>query len=99
MDPLTYGDYPLSMRSLVGERLPKFSQEQSAMLKGSTDFIGLNYYTANYVADSPHLMGPGPSCLTDARTNISSKITIVVNFNEFHYRALIKFFFFGLCID
>ncbi|KAL6341650.1 hypothetical protein AAG906_032771 [Vitis piasezkii] len=48
MDPLTYGDYPHSMRSLVGKRLPKFSKEQSEMLKGSYDFLGLNYYTANY---------------------------------------------------
>ncbi|XP_056169441.1 beta-glucosidase 12-like isoform X2 [Syzygium oleosum] len=73
MDPLTHGDYPRSMRSLVDERLPKFSQKQSAMLKGSTDFLGLNYYTANYAADSPHLMGPSPSYLTDTRTNISTE--------------------------
>ncbi|XP_030526659.2 beta-glucosidase 12-like [Rhodamnia argentea] len=71
MDPLTHGDYPHSMRSLVGERLPMFSQEQSAMLKGSIDFLGLNYYTANYAADAPHLMSP--SILTDARTNLSTE--------------------------
>ncbi|KAL3718690.1 hypothetical protein ACJRO7_003761 [Eucalyptus globulus] len=73
MDPLTHGDYPHSMRSLVGERLPKFSPEQSAMLKGSIDFLGLNYYTANYIADSPHLMGPSPSYLTDSRANLTTE--------------------------
>ncbi|KAL3611004.1 hypothetical protein D5086_002024, partial [Populus alba] len=51
--PITFGDYPDSMRSLVGNRLPKFTKEQSAMLKGSLDFLGLNYYTANYAESIP----------------------------------------------
>ncbi|KAK0603439.1 hypothetical protein LWI29_004964 [Acer saccharum] len=51
MEPLTYGDYPFSMRTLVGERLPKFSKKESMMVKGSLDFLGLNYYTAFYVAN------------------------------------------------
>ncbi|KAF3449148.1 hypothetical protein FNV43_RR09876 [Rhamnella rubrinervis] len=38
MDPLTNGDYPYSMRSLVGERLPEFSKEDSKLVKGSFDF-------------------------------------------------------------
>ncbi|KAF5953297.1 hypothetical protein HYC85_006153, partial [Camellia sinensis] len=54
MDPLTTGDYPHTMRTLVGKRLPKFSKEQSKMLKGSFDFLGLNYYTANYAAYAPN---------------------------------------------
>jgi beta-glucosidase len=41
------------MRSLVGNRLPKFTKEQSAMLKGSLNFLGLNYYTANYAESIP----------------------------------------------
>ncbi|TXG60168.1 hypothetical protein EZV62_014741 [Acer yangbiense] len=51
MEPLTYGDYPFSMRTLVGERLPKFSKKESMMVKGSLDFLGLNYYTGFYVAN------------------------------------------------
>ncbi|KAL0926803.1 hypothetical protein M5K25_003055 [Dendrobium thyrsiflorum] len=53
MDPLEYGDYPFSMRSLVKERLPVFSAEESEKLKGSYDFIGLNYYTARYAQSVP----------------------------------------------
>ncbi|XP_050209673.1 beta-glucosidase 12-like isoform X2 [Mercurialis annua] len=53
MEPLVSGSYPVEMITYVGERLPKFTQEQSLMLKGSIDFIGVNYYTANYVADVP----------------------------------------------
>lgn len=53
MDPLTNGEYPASMRKLVGERLPEFTKEESEMIKGSYDFLGLNYYTARYAKDDP----------------------------------------------
>ncbi|CAK9146796.1 unnamed protein product [Ilex paraguariensis] len=53
LEPLTSGDYPRNMRSIVGKRLPKFSTIESKMLKGSCDFIGLNYYTSTYVANNP----------------------------------------------
>ncbi|KAK2637125.1 hypothetical protein Ddye_031917 [Dipteronia dyeriana] len=51
MEPLTYGDYPFNMRFIIGERLPKFSRKQSMMVKGSFDFLGLNYYTAYYASN------------------------------------------------
>ena len=72
MDPLTNGDYPHSMRSLVGKRLPKFTREQSKLLIGSFDFIGLNYYTANYAANAPHLNAGNASYLTDSLVNLTS---------------------------
>ena len=71
MDPLTNGDYPHSMRSLVGNRLPKFTKEQSKLVKRSLDFLGLNYYTANYVADALHSKVEHASYITDLRANIS----------------------------
>ncbi|KAM7476682.1 hypothetical protein LguiB_023925 [Lonicera macranthoides] len=52
MAPLTFGRYPRTMVKRVGDRLPKFTEEQKEMVKGSADFIGLNYYTASYVADT-----------------------------------------------
>ena len=73
MDPLTNGDYPHSMRSLVGNRLPKFTKEQSKLVKGSLDFLGLNYYTANYAANSHHSNAENArSYLTDFRANLTS---------------------------
>lgn len=69
MDPLTRGDYPSSMRFLVGSRLPKFSKEQSDALKGSFDFLGLNYYTTYYVANAPQSNYLHARYLTDAATN------------------------------
>ncbi|KAK8919183.1 Beta-glucosidase 12 [Platanthera zijinensis] len=53
MDPLEYGNYPFSMRSLVQDRLPVFTPEESEKLKNSFDFIGLNYYTARYAQNVP----------------------------------------------
>ncbi|CAN1341520.1 Beta-glucosidase 24 [Linum perenne] len=49
MDPITYGNYPRTMVDLLGSRLPKFTEEESHLLRKSYDFLGLNYYTAYYV--------------------------------------------------
>ncbi|KAK9999880.1 hypothetical protein SO802_019483 [Lithocarpus litseifolius] len=70
LDPLTNGDYPHSMRSLVKDRLPKFTKEESKQLNGSFDFIGLNYYTAKYAAHAPQPNGDRASYLTDASANL-----------------------------
>ncbi|XP_039114952.1 LOW QUALITY PROTEIN: beta-glucosidase 6-like [Dioscorea cayenensis subsp. rotundata] len=48
MDPLFFGDYPSSMRKRVGNRLPKFSASEAALIKGSLDFVGINHYTTYY---------------------------------------------------
>ncbi|KAI3429192.1 uncharacterized protein J3R85_008621, partial [Psidium guajava] len=48
IDPLMFGNYPSSMRSRVGSRLPAFSISESALLKGSLDFVGINHYTTYY---------------------------------------------------
>ncbi|KAE9600389.1 putative beta-glucosidase [Lupinus albus] len=69
MEPLTKGEYPKSMQSLVGSRLPKFSKEQARLLNGSFDFLGLNYYTAMYVSNAPNHSNVEPSYLTDSLAN------------------------------
>ena len=74
MDPLTNGDYPKIMKSLVGDRLPKFTKEESKLLKGSFDFIGLNYYTSAYATDAPELRTvSNVSYMTDSLTTTSCK--------------------------
>ncbi|KAG8064807.1 hypothetical protein GUJ93_ZPchr0004g39500 [Zizania palustris] len=62
---------PLSMRRLVGNRLPQFTKEQSELIKGAFDFIGLNYYTANYANNLPPSNGLNNSYTTDARANFT----------------------------
>uniref|UniRef100_A0ACD5XBM7 Uncharacterized protein n=1 Tax=Avena sativa TaxID=4498 RepID=A0ACD5XBM7_AVESA len=71
MDPLTKGDYPQSMIGLVKNRLPRFTKQQSQMLKGSFDFIGINYYTSNYAIDRPKLNDARKSYNTDNRANLT----------------------------
>jgi beta-glucosidase len=48
-DPVYFGHYPASMRKQLGDRLPEFTPEEEALVKGSNDFYGMNHYTANYV--------------------------------------------------
>jgi beta-glucosidase len=69
MHPLTKGSYPKSMRSLVGKRLPKFSKEESKKLKGSFDFLGLNYYSSYYAAKAPRIPNAIPAIQTDSLIN------------------------------
>ncbi|MED6211807.1 hypothetical protein PIB30_077058 [Stylosanthes scabra] len=40
------------MRIYVGNRLPNFTKEEAKLLIGSYDFIGINYYTSNYIAQT-----------------------------------------------
>lgn len=49
LEPFVYGDYPKSMKELVKERLPTFSAQEKTMIKGSLDFVGINYYKSYYV--------------------------------------------------
>ncbi|KAH9774629.1 Beta-glucosidase 12 [Citrus sinensis] len=72
MDPVINGDYPLSMRTLVKERLPKFTEEQSARLKGSFDFIGMNYYTSYYARNNPVANTINISYTTDSLANLTA---------------------------
>ncbi|CAL9045841.1 unnamed protein product [Musa banksii] len=51
MDPLTRGDFPSSMRTIVKNRLPEFTKNQSEMSKASFDFTGINYSTTLYPFD------------------------------------------------
>ncbi|CAN1828899.1 Beta-glucosidase 24 [Linum perenne] len=74
MDPITRGDYPESMKQYVGKRLPRFTKQESELMKGSFDFIGVNYYTGRYVIDQSNAGDHHhPGYLTDALASITSK--------------------------
>ena len=48
-DPQVFGKYPDEMTDLVtNNRLPKFNATTSELLRGSFDFLGLNYYNSFY---------------------------------------------------
>ncbi|KAJ3694676.1 hypothetical protein LUZ60_000053 [Juncus effusus] len=69
MDPLTKGNYPLTMRNMVGNRLPKFTSKQSKIIKGSFDFIGVNYYSARFCRNVKFSNSVNKSYNTDSLTN------------------------------
>ncbi|KAI5660256.1 hypothetical protein M9H77_29049 [Catharanthus roseus] len=53
LHPLVYGEYPKTMQNIVGDRLPKFTQTEVEMIKGSFDYVGINQYTAYYMYHVP----------------------------------------------
>lgn len=70
MDPLIYGYYPRSMKDNVKERLPEFTEEEARQLKGSIDFLGLNYYSSRFVKNVPKVDPERLSYTNDARAEL-----------------------------
>lgn len=46
-DPIYLGHYPPYMREVLGDRLPVFTPDELKVVKGSSDFYGMNTYTTN----------------------------------------------------
>ena len=74
MNPLTSGEYPLSMRKQVGSRLPVFTPEQRALLVGSLDFVAINYYF-------PYMTSPGTYTSEDTPSYFKD-MNITTTFNS-----------------
>ncbi|KAG5015748.1 hypothetical protein JHK85_021884 [Glycine max] len=70
-DPVFYGDYPESMKSSVGSRLPKFTKAESEGLKNSIDFLGVNYYTT-YYAEHAEPVSANRTFYTDILASLST---------------------------
>jgi beta-glucosidase len=64
-DPVFLGDYPKSMKKYLGDRLPKFTEEQKKLLKGSADIFGINHYTSRYITNGKE---PGEGWIADKHT-------------------------------
>ncbi|GFP90861.1 raucaffricine-o-beta-d-glucosidase [Phtheirospermum japonicum] len=79
MAPINTGDYPATMRERVGARLPKFTPEQAKLVKGSYDFIGMNYYTTNWAKNRPTPPGTPPTYTTDQEAEFFSKYYLFLN--------------------
>lgn len=50
-DPIWKGDYPAVMRERLGDRLPVFTDEEKKLVRGSSDFFGLNHYSTMYASE------------------------------------------------
>ncbi|KAF3450131.1 hypothetical protein FNV43_RR06211 [Rhamnella rubrinervis] len=68
LHPITYGYYPRIMQSVLGNRLPNFTKYESYSLKGSFDFLGMNYYTGKYANALP-AVSVNQSYYTDVQTH------------------------------
>jgi beta-galactosidase len=51
-DPIYIGEYPASMRERLGDRLPALTAEDRELIRGSSDFFGLNHYTTMLASHS-----------------------------------------------
>eukprot|EP00475_Leptophrys_vorax_P038284 TRINITY_DN6721_c0_g1_i2.p1 TRINITY_DN6721_c0_g1~~TRINITY_DN6721_c0_g1_i2.p1 ORF type:complete len:297 (-),score=4.23 TRINITY_DN6721_c0_g1_i2:315-1205(-) len=70
-DPIRFGSYPKSMRYFVADRMPSFTPKEARRMRGSTDFLGLDFYSAVYAWPGNNV-GPGIPW-TDARVSTSPK--------------------------
>ncbi|EPS97428.1 hypothetical protein FOMPIDRAFT_48442 [Fomitopsis schrenkii] len=50
-DPIYKGYYPDRVKKIIGDRLPAFTEDELAVVKGSSDFFGLNTYTSQLVKE------------------------------------------------
>ena len=75
--PWTDGDYPQTLKDTLGDKLPKYTEEEKAIIKGSCDFYAIDAYTGysiNALEDEADCVGnstaPGfPECVNQAGTN------------------------------
>lgn len=49
-DPVYLGFYPSYMKEVLGSRLPSFTPEEIEVVRGSSDFYGMNTYTTNLIS-------------------------------------------------
>ncbi|XP_028552937.1 lactase-phlorizin hydrolase [Dendrobium catenatum] len=72
LNPVVFGDYPEIMKKICGSKLPNFTTSQKKLLKGSFDFIGLNYYTSAFVIDNSNILSMFPR---DYNLDMAAKIS------------------------
>ena len=59
------------MPAYLKARLPRFTPEEAKLVRGSYDFIGVNYYTAYFTSAKPAPNGLEQSYDGDIRANTS----------------------------
>lgn len=66
-----FGDYPETMKTIVGSRLPAFTEDESEQVKGALDFVGVINYMALYVKDNS-------SCLKENLRDFSIDMAVAL---------------------
>lgn len=66
MDPLFRGGYPEDVLEHLGADRPEVKPEELALIREPIDFLGINYYTRNFIsAEEPAVTPPGELGFTD----------------------------------
>ncbi|KFK40508.1 hypothetical protein AALP_AA2G005000 [Arabis alpina] len=81
LKPLIFGDYPDTMKQTVGSRLPVFTKEESELVKGSADFLGIIHYYAATVTSKKSSHSGNPDFYKD----LSVSMKFFANFSRFKY--------------
>ncbi|KAH0905450.1 hypothetical protein HID58_037277, partial [Brassica napus] len=76
LHPLVFGDYPETMKTRVGSRLPAFTEDESDQVKGAIDFVGVINYMAVYVKDNSSSLKQN---LRDFNIDMAVELTLVGN--------------------
>ncbi|KAG6535386.1 hypothetical protein ZIOFF_000352 [Zingiber officinale] len=82
--PLTYGYYPQSIQDIVKERLPKFTNDEVELVRGSYDYLGINQYTTYYVKDNSTTNPKPISYQDDWLIEFKCKIYTIFIFDNAH---------------
>uniref|UniRef100_A0A0D3G6Q4 Beta-glucosidase n=1 Tax=Oryza barthii TaxID=65489 RepID=A0A0D3G6Q4_9ORYZ len=56
LHPLVFGDYPETIKKVVGSRLPFFSNYESELVTNAFDFVGLNHYSSVYTSNNNNVV-------------------------------------------
>ena len=84
LHPLVFGDYPDIVKKNAGKRIPALTPRESKLIKGSFDFIALNYYFIFYVRDNPSSLNMNIRDITaDMALNIFCMYSFIVGLNYF----------------
>ena len=71
------------MKQVLGDRLPEFTSEEWTIVKGSSDFYGMNTYTTNLCSKSPYSCDPPPPPRRKLRScNILQRLEATTSFKD-----------------
>lgn len=66
------------MQEIVKERLPKFSDEEVELVKGSVDFVGINQYTTFYMFNPTWPQPKTPGYQSDWNVGYACKLEYTI---------------------
>jgi beta-glucosidase len=65
MDPVFLGGYPADVLEQLGADAPRVAPGDLALIRQPLDFLGINFYTRDYVSTKPNTPAPGALGFTD----------------------------------